>query len=300
MEIVSYGGWERCARLVSGDLEMIVTLEVGPRIIRFGQIGGPNEFVEYSKDMGQTGGEEYRSYGGHRLWISPEEVPKTYAADNRPVAYDVENGWHVFTAPAEAWLVQKQVRIRPEAGGFKIEHRIYNRNLYSIELAPWVLTVMATGGECVFPQPPYAPQPSNLLPVRVMALWSYTNMADPRWTWGKQVVRLRQTSDPAPQKVGAEIRQGIAGYANHGNFFYKRFPCIAGATYPDFGCNFETFTRDDMLEVESVGPLQQVAPGHYASHAEEHYLLLGVTPPEDDDACGEFLNQLVGRVPLAT
>src|SRR5947209_869066 len=103
MEIVSYGGWDRCARIVSGQIEMIVTLEVGPRIIRLGQIGGPNEFVEYPDEMGKRGGDEYRSYGGHRLWIAPEEMPKTYFPDNAPVEYEVDGQWHVFTAPQENW-----------------------------------------------------------------------------------------------------------------------------------------------------------------------------------------------------
>src|SRR5579862_2073808 len=184
MEIVPYGGWKRCARLVSGELEMIVTLEVGPRVIRFGQIGGPNEFVEYPGDMGKTGGNEYRSYGGHRLWIAPEEMPKTYYPDNASVEYEMEGEWHIFTSPVEAFLVQKQVRIKPEKNGFAIEHRVYNRNAYAIELAPWALTVMATGGECIFPQAKFGIHAENLLPVRPMVMWAYTNMMDKRWTCG--------------------------------------------------------------------------------------------------------------------
>jgi hypothetical protein len=292
MEIVPYGGWERCARIVSGELEMIVTLEVGPRIIRFGRIGGPNEFVEYPGEMGRTGGDEYRSYGGHRLWIAPEEHPKTMAPDNAPVEYEMDGDWHVFTAPPEKWLVQKQIRIRPEQNRFAIEHRIYNRNVYAVELAPWSLTVMAIGGEAIFPQEPYAAHSENLLPVRPLVLWAYTDMSDPRWTWGRRVVRLRQTDNANPQKAGAGIKAGIAGYANHGNFFYKRFPYEAGANYPDYGCNFETYTRQDMLEVESLGPLQQIAPGSFASHMEYHHLLVGVTPPEDDEGCAAFLSTL--------
>lgn len=271
---------------------MIVTLEVGPRIIRFGQIGGPNEFVEYGNETGQTGGAEYRSYGGHRLWIAPEEQPKTYAPDNNPVQYAMDGEWHVFTSPIETFLVQKQIRIRPAKNGFDVEHRIFNRNAYSIELAPWALSVMAVGGECVFPQPEHGAHSENLLPVRPLVMWAYTKMADPRWTWGNRVVRLRQIENPAPQKIGALVKQGLAGYANHGNFYYKRFPFVPGATYPDYGCNFETYTRHDMLEVESLGPLQTVHPGAHATHLEHHRLLVGVTPPSDDEACGEFLDRL--------
>lgn len=292
MEIVPYGGWQRCARIVNGDLEMIVTLEVGPRIIRFGQIGGPNEFVEYAKDMGKTGGDEYHSYGGHRLWIAPEEHPKTVTPDNNPVEAREEDGWHVFTAPAEQWLVQKELRIQPRGDHFLLEHRIYNRGVYDIELAPWTLTVMALGGECVWPQAAYQPQPEQLLPVRPAALWSYTDLSDPRWTWQKEVCRLKQTDNQEPQKIGCQVEQGIAGYSNHGNFFYKLFPFFDDAEYPDFGCNFETFTRNDMLEIESLGPMQVVSPGEYALHRESHHLLIGQTAPEESMECYQFLLQL--------
>src|SRR3954467_15886295 len=99
MDIVPYGGWQRCARIANGRLEMIVTLEVGPRIIRFGQIGGPNEFVGALADMGKTGGADYRSYGAHRLWIAPEEVRIVVAPDNKLVEYLRERADHVFARP---------------------------------------------------------------------------------------------------------------------------------------------------------------------------------------------------------
>ncbi|HTQ10744.1 MAG TPA: hypothetical protein VMI31_11775 [Fimbriimonadaceae bacterium] len=292
MEVVAYGGWNRCARLVSGKLEMIVTLEVGPRVIRFAETGGPNMFVEYPEDMGKTGGDEYRSYGGHRLWIAPEAMPKTYYPDNNPVEVDAEGDWHVFTSPTESHLVQKQLRIKAERNGFEIEHRVYNRNAFAINLAPWALTVMAAGGECIFPQPKYGIHSENLLPVRPMVMWAYTNMTDPRWTWGRRAVRLKQTENHEPQKIGAFVKQGLAGYANFGNFYYKRFPCEPAPDYPDFGCNFETYTRHDMLEVESLGRLQTIEPDQYAVHVERHHLLTGVTLPKDDEGCGDFLDGL--------
>ena len=32
MEIIPYGGWKRAARLVCGDTELVVTLDIGPRM----------------------------------------------------------------------------------------------------------------------------------------------------------------------------------------------------------------------------------------------------------------------------
>jgi hypothetical protein len=298
MEIVPYGGWNRCARLVSGDTEMLVTLEVGPRIIRYGLIGGPNELVEYEKDMGKKGGDEYRSYGGHRLWIAPEDQVKTLQPENEAVEQREEEGWAIFTIKPDRFHLQKEIRVKPSEGGFMIEHRIYNRGAYDVELAPWALTVMAPGGECLFPQAPFQPHSENFLPVRPLVLWSYTRMSDPRWTWGDRVVRLRHQDGGDPQKCGALVAQGYAAYANRGNLFLKRFPFDPDALYPDMDCNFETFTRHDMLEVESLGPLQFVEPGGAAVHEEAWYLIPNATPPEDDEQCGDWLEALAADRPL--
>jgi hypothetical protein len=61
---------------------------------------------------------------------------------------------------------------------------------------------------------------------------------------------------------------------NGGTLFVKRFPYEKGKPYPDQGCNFETFTNPDMLEVESLGPLVRLEPGA-AVELTEHWELYG-------------------------
>src|SRR5688572_6636888 len=96
IETISYQGWENCYRLNNGTLEVIVTADVGPRIIHFGFIGGENVFKQFPDDMGQKGGNEYRFYGGHRIWHAPENRPRTYAPDNDPVDHFELDGIHYF------------------------------------------------------------------------------------------------------------------------------------------------------------------------------------------------------------
>src|SRR5688572_8385291 len=106
MECIPYGGWQRCARLTCGDTDLIITLDVGPRIIRYGLIGGPNELFESPKDMGKVGGEEYRSYGGHRLWIGPEDSLKTLQPENEPVEHWTEGGTDCFRSATDRYGLQ--------------------------------------------------------------------------------------------------------------------------------------------------------------------------------------------------
>ncbi len=46
-------------------------------------------------------------------------------------------------------------------------------------------------------------------------------------------------------------------------------------TYPDFGCNCETYTAGTFIELESLGPLEVVAPGESVQHLERWSLFEG-------------------------
>ena len=87
MEKVSYAGWPNCIKLSNGQVELIATTDVGPRIMRFGFVGGQNLLNEYKDQVGKTGGDEWRIYGGHRLWHAPEHIVRTYSLDNSPIKH---------------------------------------------------------------------------------------------------------------------------------------------------------------------------------------------------------------------
>ena len=88
MDKVSYGGWPNCVKLSNDQIELIATTDVGPRIIRFGYVGGQNLFTECKDQLGKTGGDKWRSYGGHRLWHGPEDPQRTYYPDNSPIEHN--------------------------------------------------------------------------------------------------------------------------------------------------------------------------------------------------------------------
>ena len=270
-DVIPYGDWKHCVRLSDGRTELVVTTDVGPRIIRYGKPGGPNVLKEYAKQLGRSGGRRWRIFGGHRLWIAPEDVKRTYVPDNEPVAWK----WNgkVLTlrqAPDALTRLAKEIRISYLAdGAVHLEHRITNCGPKVASLAPWTLSVMAPGGEAIFPHEPYRSHLKEKLPARPLVLWPYTDMSDPRWTWGRTEFRLRQDpARPAPQKIGFLSTRGWMAYLLGNQAFVKRHVNSPGATYPDFGCNVETFTNDEMLELETLGPLVKLARGQHVSHSE--------------------------------
>lgn len=292
-ERIAYGGWPTCYRLSNPHVDLVVTADVGPRIIRFGFVGQPNVFCEVPAEMGLTGGATWRIMGGHRLWHAPEHPIRTYAPDNEPVAGVVlpDGGLRVTQAVEASTGLQKslEIRLAPDAPTAEIRHRLINRNLWAVTCAPWALSVMAAGGVGIFPLPRKRSHAESLIPAISLTLWNYSDMADPRWTWGSGFVMLRQQPGGSPQKVGATVPQGWAAYVNAGTAFVKHFPFDPSATYPDSGCNYETFTNDYMLELESLGPLVDLQPGASVEHVESWHLLDGVPTPDDEAAVGRDL-----------
>jgi hypothetical protein len=293
MERTEYKGWPNCCRIANEKVELIVTADVGPRIIRFGFVGEENEFKEYEDMLGKTGGDEWRIYGGHRLWHSPEVKPRTYFPDNFPVEIEDHSEFVRLIQPIEDTTgIQKEIDIAlsSDEAHVQVTHRLRNTNLWAVVFAPWALTVLAQGGKAIIPLPPRGTHEENLLPANTFTMWAYTDMTDPRWTWGKEYVMLEQ--DPkreSPQKLGVMVPDGWAAYVRNQHLFVKKFTYIQGAHYPDFGSSVETFTNGDMLELETLGPLACVHPEQTVEHVEDWFLFRDVPMPKDDDEVDEHI-----------
>jgi len=126
----------------------------------------------------------------------------------------------------------------------------------------------------------------HYLPVGVLSIWSYTDLADPRWVLGTSYIQLRQSASPASrfkeQMGGVYNSSGWGAYFAQGYLFIKRAAVITGAHYPDFGCNCEVFTNPDFLELETLGPLVELHSGEVVEHAERWWLFANVPSGEDD------------------
>lgn len=268
---VAYGGWDHCFCFEDTHLKMIVTADVGPRVIFFGRAGGKNLFFENQEEIGTSGSDHWVMYGGHRFWAAPESKTRTYVADNFPVVVEIDNRLLKAQASVEPCGLQKTLSIEPAAAGdlVRVVHSLTNAGERAIEVAPWGLSVMRAGGTAVIPLTPKASHSDLLTPTLSFAHWGYTDLADQRWGWGDSFLFLRQDAHiPYPQKIGVHSGQDWAGYLNNGTLFVKFAPFKPTAQYPDFGSHFEFFTNDLFLELESLGALARLEPGQLMEHVE--------------------------------
>ncbi len=280
IERVPYGGWPNCYRIGNGEAELIITSDVGPRIIRFGFVGGQNLFKEYAETLGKSGEGKWQLRGGHRIWAAPEDEVRTYAPDNGPVHVEVKDGVLIATEPPEPLTgFEKQITVKMAGAGADVEvrHRIKNTSAKPVEVAAWALTMMAQKGMGITGFPPRGKHPDVLAPTNPLVMWAFTDLSDPRLTFTKKYLVLRQDPEnTVPNKLGHFNTDTWAAYLLGTDLFIKRSRAETGKAYPDLGCSFEIFTRNDMLEMETLGPILQLGPGQALEHLEHWSLHKGV------------------------
>lgn len=280
-----YAGWKRCLFIENETVQLVATLDVGPRIIRYAAQNGENMFYEFPEHIGRTGDSEWLNYGGHRLWTAPERMPRSYPADNFPVDYSMDGNTVTLTPPCEtAAGIQKQIVVTLDecTSTVTVEHKVTNTGLWPIELAAWGITVTDKGGLEVIPEPQ---DPNALLPNRRVTLWPYSKMNDPRVCWGDRYITIQQdpTIEP-PFKLGVDGRDGMVAVFNHGQVFIKRFAYETDANYPDFGVAFESYVCGDMLECETLSPLKTLDAGETVTMTEVWELHASACPASGDEA----------------
>jgi hypothetical protein len=307
-EYLNFAGWEKNLKLANDYVELIVTLEVGPRIISYRPLNGHNVFKLVEEEAGRSNEKEWRIRGGHRFWLGPEDFGSkeslTYALDNSEVAHAIKNPHsvavsHLTNSPA---IVRREMVISLDRAGpgVMVEHRLTNESEASLAAAPWALSVMAPGGYAVIPQPRLGTHPTDYAPNRTIVAWPFTDLADERLRLGRRTIVLTQ-KEGSPIKFGLRHTAGWAAYFCRGHLFVKSVPYIDGEIYPDLGSNFEAFANAELLELETLGPLKQLAPGETLLHNESWVVFSNVVAPglDDEEAFLEWVKPYTSQLPLS-
>lgn len=299
---VTYKNYGKCLSLSNDSMELYVTINVGPRIVKCNLRGKENLMFEdidraMSEDVSSVYGEgkNWYIYGGHRLWLSPESLPETYYPDNDRVVYSTCSTGAEFIPPVQAvreLQFSVSVELHETEPRAVIHHKITNMGEKPVTGAAWSLSVMDKGGMIVIPQPQ---EDTGLLANRVLALWPYTDMTDSRIFFGNKYIALHQNPDIDKKiKIGINNTAGKIAYINHGQAMVKSFePDFENGTYPDFGVSCEAFANRYFTESETLSPLKTVAHGESIEHTEVWTLFDGIEIPESKNDALEALGNIV-------
>ena len=305
IEEIAYHGWKNNLRIRGPKTELVITLDVGPRIIRYALHDQPNVFLEVEDQRGCMHEEEWKIRGGHRFWTAPE-ADHSYDPDNYPAHWKKlsDSAIEVAQASSKTFHFQKTMQIEMLADEtVKIVHRLAAVGDKPLEVTPWALSVMNTGGTAIVPQPKAQPHPSefpagretlpnDFLPNREFVLWPFTDLTDGRYAFSENFLRLSHKSGLPATKIGLKVASGWIAYENQGVVFAKHLTREKGAPYPDHGVNLELFTSNAILEMESLAPLVPINPGQTREHVEHWALRPSPGSLKDEKTALDFFAQL--------
>lgn len=253
-------------RLEWGSSAVVVTTSVGPRVLGLLDDGSNVMAVLPDAVLERPDGAPYRFYGGHRLWAAPEEPAVTYAPDDRPCAVTELGGGVRVEAPPDGAGLVKALEVRRHGDGWLVGHELRNEGDRPLHVAPWAITQLRPGGRATLPLGPRGAGPQA---DRALVLWPYTDLDDPRLAFAAGEVEVGAApGSSGPVKVGAAPGEGRVSYRLGDLVFEKRVEFEAGGDRPDRGAAVQVFAREQFCELETLGPLHDLAPGASATHRE--------------------------------
>jgi hypothetical protein len=263
------------AILKNNQLQLEYLTTAGPRIVGLSFRGSPNLLADIHDVSWETPHGTYFILGGHRLWIAPEIPEITNIPDKSGLqACEFPGGVELIGEHEPGSGVRKTLRVELDAAKpiVRLTHTVLNENPGAITIAPWAITMFNLGGTVILPQPIVDADVNSLTDIRLIALWSYTRIGDPRLILRDDFILIRATPGLPRMKIGYSNTAGWLAYWWGGLLFRISFDLLTDATYPDRGCNTESYCDERIVELEVLGPLEKLAPGA-ASHLVETWEL---------------------------
>jgi hypothetical protein len=263
MPSTSTSGRSTEPRVVSGDLTAFLRSDRGPRVRALMWGDGPNLLAELPDAVIDGPHGIYHMLGGHRLWTAPEVPDRTYRPDDAPCAVVSERGGFRVIAPDDGSGLERELAVFPHPDGFAVEGRIRAAASMDQSVAPWMITQFPIGGVAILPLVPSHDRPEAS---HALAMWPYTDLADPRLSFGERHVAIHATGG-VPLKVGAVPGSGRLGYLRAGWLFVKT-ASVPDAPTADFGATGQVYDGAGFLELETLGPLVRLEAGAEVAHTE--------------------------------
>ncbi|MBX3029756.1 MAG: hypothetical protein KF809_06325 [Chloroflexi bacterium] len=268
---VQLGGHE-CLAIDAGGPRVVATIDAGPRVLSLTLPDGTGDgllLLTPDLTLDVPGQGTYRLIGGHRLWAAPEDPTRTYLPDDVPVEVAQEPGSVRLSHPEAATGIRRTIVVTPTPDSIVLDHELRNEGTAPIRTAPWAITMCAPDGEAWLPRSEAPLDAGGYQANGTLVLWPYTRFSDPRLALDDPIIRvLGIPGSEGRVKVGLQGRVGWGAYRRAEALFVKRTAWVEGVAYPDMDASLQCYSCGDFVEVETLGPMVDLAPGAAVTHRE--------------------------------
>jgi hypothetical protein len=128
--------------------------------------------------------------------------------------------------------------------------------------------MMRPGGLGILPLQKGLDDQHGLLPNRQLVFWPYTDINSSNLCMHNLGIGVQATMEEGAVKIGAPNPLNWLAYAWGGLLFVKRAGYQWGAKYLDRGASSQIYCSPEMIELETLGPVVNLAPGESVDHQE--------------------------------
>ncbi len=275
---ISFGNFRECYEVSNAEgVRLIITTDIGPRILFFGK----KENVLFVDEKMELKRGNWKLYGGHRFWVSPESED-TYLPDNDRC--EVEEGKDSITVSKlnkKNWL-EKKITVSVKDDEFIVKHTLVNKGEMLYQGGIWALSCILPQGKIFFPW--VTPGEWRVKKIVYWEKWpgQSTNVDSPNFVKGKDLFIVEINGEMS--KLGTTGYGGFLGVANKDYTFIKKFDYINGAVYPDDNCAIEIYTSKYFCELETLSPMVTLIPGAPLIHIERwKYINKYIDPANEEE-----------------
>ncbi len=300
-EVVSYYGYDDCIRLSNEVVSVVLCPAAGGRVLEYA-LDGVNVLYLPPGDEGWKwdGVSRQGPMNAGRCDIGPEKVVRRgqvlwMGAWTGEVTGDRSARMTSDFDPVSGARLIRDFELAPSGSRLVFTQTIINESDAPVSLCHWSRTFAVGGGVAVVPRSPRGRFPNG-----------YT-------MYGSKGEIFLQPEDPniavtdeavvvsaAPQfpKLGFDSHAGWLAYAAPSDqLFVKRFRTYPDRAYNEFaGLTISVwYPQKDMVELEPIGPAENLSPGQRASFTEEWWLLPRPFPTSPSEIDFPAIEQLVSQ-----
>ncbi len=304
-EVVSFYGYDDCIRLSNDDVVVTLCPAAGGRVLEY-SLDGKNMLYLPSGDEGWTYSENNKrgTMNAGRFDIGPEKMVK-----RGPLLW--MGRWQAeIVGPRQAKMTSQ---VDPVSGVQLVRHfqldadstqldctqTIRNVSDRPVSLCHWSRTFAVGHGIAVVPRSPLGRMPQGY----VMYTDGKTigiDPSDPNITVTQKDVVV--TAPPKYPKLGFDSHAGWLAYlAPHDQMFVKRFRTFPQRSYNEVaGLTISIWypQNKDMIELEPIGPAENLQAGQSASFTEQWWLLRNPFPTNGKVDCDAIKEIVQTKTPV--
>lgn len=289
----------KCVSINNGTVKVIVSVDVGPKIIFWGYTNGENmlyipyDIFEYSEPISQNFPPDifFKRYG-HEIMLAYENS-KPVVLSSGTTIYSILQEGVVFSCscPKLGLSVNLEIVIQDNLNSIMVIHSIENTNDKTQNFSICSSTFVSQGGTLLVPQ-----NIENLdnSPNRVLSLWKKSNINDFRLYIANEYLRFNNilTDKSSVLKLGINNKRAWSTYTKDGNTFLKHYLHNKKARYLNFDSSFIIDSKKNLLSLKVLSPIYKVKKNEVAKMAEYWSLFPNKINFDDHNEIKNFINDI--------